>query len=180
MTNFWVHRGSNDIIFVVEDNADQHILQFGEFLASLPANIRLYAGSYGKNYKDVSPDWEKLISIEVQTKKWLEKKCSTLHFKFYFEQNYAETLIGKFKGSNYIDNIIGIAEYWDERSIGEIMKVFDDSEPNRRTNVAIMQNTIAGNFGELRKCSLPRKKNIYLIRSDYRNSLLTFKEIFGV
>ena len=168
---FWVHRGSNDIIFVVTKGADYVIDNFGRFLKQMVApgikNIHPY--SHDNRPMSIFPNWDHLISVEVQTKKWLQGKCDEFHVKFYFDKETARQAIkGAFKEKNYEKNLSGIASYWSESSISHPNVVFDDDDAELNT---IVTDSIVQGLDVLSSYSLPRNKNVYIVTDAYRQQI---------
>ena len=78
-TGFWTHRGSNDLIFVIEKGGDYVIAHFGEFVRNeLGPGLIVVTDDYNNVSLPITPDWSYLISMEVQTKKWQEGKAGHL------------------------------------------------------------------------------------------------------
>lgn len=167
---FWVHRGSNDIVFVVTKGEDYVIDKFGVFLNEVMVAGFKSVHAYDRHGSttQIYPNWNKLISIEVQTKKWVEHECNDLHVKFYFDKATAlGVLKGKFKEKNYQKNLSSIAGYWRDGSVSHPNVVFSADDDDEDFNTIVTDSIVKG-LDVLRSYSLPRNKNVYIITDEYR------------
>jgi len=177
---FWTHRGSNDLIFVVTSNPHSDIIltKFAGFLVAAlgKKSLTTYSYSQGNRPIVINPiDWSRLISIEVQTKKWKTGRCQHFHAKFYFEKNYALGNLGSLWNEiTFQKNLKEVAEYWDDRCVGRIHEVFSSEDRYRRLNTLVISNPseILG----WRDLVCPSNKNIYIMMEGYVKQLQETKK----
>lgn len=174
LDGFWSHRGSNDLIYVVTADPDWLIQNFGVFLQWAMRGSGVLQVHPGSNYNpsvSIAPHWESLISIEVQTKKYLTGHTEHLHVKFYFDERWARHALGSaFRDRNYERNLRGIAEYWDDEGVSHANVVFDGTEANRKLNTIVTPSIVRG-LDVLGGYSLPRNKNVYIVTDAYRSQI---------
>ncbi|MBE0362130.1 hypothetical protein PULV_a3931 [Pseudoalteromonas ulvae UL12] len=175
----WCHRWSNDLIFVVNANPLSMVDNFGEYLKNIlnsNAGLQVFNGNVENGFINITPDWSKLISIEVQTKKWLMNDTDKLHLKFYFEKEWAKNvLLDNFHENNYAKNLQGIAKYWSESCQSHPNEVFSEEEKYTKLNT-ICTDDIAGGKDVYAAYSLPKNKNIYIVKETYREQIREYKK----
>jgi hypothetical protein len=174
---FWTLRGSNDLIFVVTKGERDIIKDFGSFMKKELTREAKTVFSPDKTTKwTIAPDWTKLISVEVQTKKWLkqERGCKDFHLKFYFTKQWAkDTLKGVFSEENYKKNLEGIAEYWSDDSVSHINDVLSNAT---QVNTIVTPDPLWAFLQHCVGLSLPTTKNFYLISSQYADEIKALRK----
>jgi hypothetical protein len=192
---FWAYRYSHDMIFVVNHGyRDAVINEFGKFLNALmgesgsackrirlsggPGSERIQRDEYEDDPSEIRADltlnWRKLVSIEVQTKKTIEEK-GNLHVKFYFEPDYIRGLVKDvFSETHFKQKIMATAKWANDDKPGSPDEVFD---ANTTFDEVVVRDSIFGNLDQLKNYALPRNKNIKIVTPGYQSALLSLNAI---
>lgn len=187
MPNFWTFRDHNEIIYIIVDDEDKISKNATKYLAGLLSTSTPLT-VYKPNGRDVAfvltPDWSKLTSVMIQTKKTLDQRSgrngerrdpnAKIHVKCYFDIPYAQL---HFKGMDIkkVNEFFNLMAKWhDDNEMAPRDKPgFLFNQP-KVTTIAV--DHIANSISSMPPgMPLPATKNIYIYETSFYNALVEQK-----